>query len=166
MAINWIKDGQLGSSHVGRVLEVFRRDYRAMSDVYTLATYARVATDAGTVEEVFVNANFECDMSGRTASVDATPEAIAVWDKVKQDVKDAEERRFQVLLAADREAERNRPVKGKKMVVAKGRKVPVGFQGTVSYVSGSSNVLLKKDDEWEDRQAPGVWVHASNLKAR
>jgi hypothetical protein len=64
------------------------------------------------------------------------------------------------------EEEKNRPVKGKKMIVAKGRKVPVGFVGTVAFVSGSGSVLLKADNEWQDRKAQGTWVAASNLRAR
>lgn len=68
--------------------------------------------------------------------------------------------------ARKEEEERNRPVPGKKMIVAKGRKVPVGFVGTVAYVSGSGGVLLKADHEWQDRKAQGTWVDARNLKAR
>lgn len=58
------------------------------------------------------------------------------------------------------------PEVGKKMVVVKGRKVPKGTEGTVAYVNREGSVLLKKDHEWQDRKAQGVWVTATYLKAR
>lgn len=64
------------------------------------------------------------------------------------------------------EQERNRPVLGKKMTVVKGRKVPIGTEGTVAYISNKGTVLLKDDASWRDRKADGVWVSASNLAAR
>lgn len=68
--------------------------------------------------------------------------------------------------ARKEEEERNRPVVGKKMRVAKGRKVPVGTVGTVAFVSRSGSVLLKADHEWQDRKAQGIWINGRNLKAR
>lgn len=68
--------------------------------------------------------------------------------------------------ARKEEEERNRPVVGKKMRVAKGRKLLVGTVGTVAFVSRSGNVLLKDDDKWQDRKANGIWVAARNLRAR
>lgn len=74
-----------------------------------------------------------------------------------------------VRLAAEKarkeQEEKDRPVPGKKMKVVKGRKVPIGFVGTVAFVTGSGNVLLKDDDKWRDRNADGRWVAASNLRA-
>lgn len=63
------------------------------------------------------------------------------------------------------EAIKNAPAVGKKMQVAKGRKVPVGFVGVVSYISGSGSCLLKAEDVWQDRKANGTWVDARNLVA-
>jgi hypothetical protein len=64
------------------------------------------------------------------------------------------------------EEERNHPRVGKKMVVASGRKVKPGTQGTVAYVHSSGRVLLKDDDKWQDRKAQGIWVDGRRLKAR
>lgn len=52
------------------------------------------------------------------------------------------------------------------MIVAKGRKVPLGTVGTVAYISSSGSVLLKADSEWQDRKAQGTWVSGANLRAR
>lgn len=87
-------------------------------------------------------------------------EAVAQEAAAKRAKWEAEEK------ARKAEEERNRPVIGKKMRVFKGRKVPVGFVGTVAYVSGSGGVLLKDDDKWQDRKAQGTWVNANNLQAR
>lgn len=67
--------------------------------------------------------------------------------------------------ARKEEEERNRPVKGKPMVVFKGRKVPVGTRGVVAFVSDSGRVLLKAAHEWQNRQTNGTWVEARNLRA-
>lgn len=64
------------------------------------------------------------------------------------------------------EAERNRPVIGKKMVVKSGRKVPVGTEGTVAFINREGSVLLKDDNAWQDRKANGVWVNPQHLAFR
>jgi hypothetical protein len=66
--------------------------------------------------------------------------------------------------AAD-EAEKNRPVLGKQMVVVSGRKVPKGTKGTVAFIHSNGGVLLKDNAVWQDRKAQGVWVDARNLAA-
>ena len=66
-----------------------------------------------------------------------------------------------------KEAEANRPVKGKRMIVVSGRKVPKGTIGTVAFISGNTGgVLIKADNEWQDRKANGVWVDPRHLRAR
>jgi len=152
-------------TYVGRVLRVFQRDYRAMSDVYTLATFAEVVEDDGTIKEHLVNANFECDVSGGRAEADANMAALAVkaaWDAL-QEVKRQELQAARAKQLADEE--KNRPVPGKKMKVIRGRKVPVGHIGTVAYVHSNGGVLLKADHEWRDRKANGVWVDRTYLVA-
>lgn len=158
------------TTYEGRVLRVYNADFRAMSDVYTLATYAEVLRDDGTVGAVLVNANFECDTSGGRATVDATEEvklaAAAYEEKVRLE-REAKEAAAQAHRQALRiEEERNRPVVGKKMTVASGRKVKPGTQGTVAFISSATGkVLLKDHDKWQDRQANGVWVDPRHLKA-
>lgn len=154
-------------TYVGKVIKVFHEDYRAMSDVYTLATFARVLDDDGLIRDIMVNANFECDISGGRAEVDATPETLAAFAahnaRIEADRKAYEKAQREAFEAA----ERNRPVLGKPMEVFKGRKVPVGTQGTVAFIhNGSGNVLLKPDHCWKDRKANGVWVNPANLRAR
>lgn len=153
------------TSHEGRVLSVYNRDYQAMSDVYTIGTFAKVLNENDKVEEVLVNANFECDTGCGHASVDATLEVLEI--KRQLDVRSEElrlaeaQRRREIEI----EIERNRPVKGKTMIVFKGRKVPIGTTGVVAFVKDNGSVLLKKPEEWTNRNAPGVWVNPSNLKA-
>lgn len=89
-------------------------------------------------------------------------EAQAAIAKIETERARAAEERMK---AAMEEAERNRPVVGKAMRVATGRKVPVGTMGTVAFVR-DDRVLLKPDATWRDRAADGVWVQARHLKAR
>jgi hypothetical protein len=153
-------------AYVGRVVKVFMRDYRAMSDVYTLATFATVMNDDGTFSDVLVNANFELDVSGDHAAADASPETLTAWHAHLARLEKEAEQRAEAQRVLAEEQERNRPVKGKRMEVFKGRKVPIGTQGTVAYVSWNGRVLLKPDHCWEDRAADGTWVSAANLRAR
>lgn len=64
------------------------------------------------------------------------------------------------------QAEFNRPVVGKKMVVVNGRKVPKGTKGTVAYINREGSVLLKDDAGWQDRKVAGVWVNPQHLALR
>lgn len=152
------------TEYEGRVLEVFGQDYRAMSDVYTFATYARVVTDTGGIDCIMVNANFECDVSQGKAVVDATPQAIAVWEVHKANVVESNRLEREAYFARLAAKEHDRPVKGKRMVVLTGRKHK-GYEGTVAFVKEDS-VLLKHDKEWQDRNAQGVWVNARHLRNR
>lgn len=57
--------------------------------------------------------------------------------------------------------------KGDDVVVVKGRKVPIGTRGRVAWIStsvGGDGVLVKHADSWQDRDASGIWVTASNLE--
>jgi len=164
-------EGKLVVEYEGRVISVFQRDYRAMSDVYTMATFATVLQDDYSVKEILVNANFECDQSQGRAEVDISVELQAMLEfraKVhafEKEMRDAELRQArQVELEL---AEKNRPVKGKKMRVVSGRKVPVGTTGTVAFVSQDGlSALIKSDDEWQNRKANGTWVQSRHLAAR
>lgn len=81
MAIHWTPKTpeSLRVTHEGRVIKVYQRDYRAMSDVYTFAVFALVQEDDGSFKEHMVNANFECDNSGSFAREDASPELLAAY---------------------------------------------------------------------------------------
>lgn len=153
--------------YVGAVIRVYGEDYRAMSDVYTWATYAEVIAEDGRLKRVFVNANFECDKSGNHAEVDVTDGWMAFHIAVRmQDeeasrvARKAEEAKRQLELE---EAERCRPVIGKHMVVVRGRKVKPGTHGVVSYIR-DERCLLKDPSNWRDRNSNGVWVPTQYLK--
>lgn len=159
------KTGETVTTYVGRVLNVYRANFQAMSDVYTIATFATVVNDDGRIQNILVNANFECDLDNGRAVVDADPQALEI--KRAHDEKMEELRKMQEELARKTAEERirNTPVKGKKMIVAKGRKAPVGTVGVVAYIHSNGRVLLKNENEWQDRKANGVWVPAEYLKA-
>jgi len=63
------------------------------------------------------------------------------------------------------EYQRRNFMKGDKVVVVRGRKVPVGTSGRVAWVSSNTGgVLLKDEDKWEIREAEGTWVNPQNLE--
>lgn len=78
--------GERVVTYEGRVFSVNSRDYRAMSDVYTFALFATVVSDSGRLEEILVNANFECDLRGGSATVDVTPEWLAIKAKADKEI--------------------------------------------------------------------------------
>lgn len=56
-------------------------------------------------------------------------------------------------------------VKGDRVVVVRGRKVPVGTAGRVAWVSANTGgILVKDEDNWQVREASGVWVDPRNLE--
>jgi hypothetical protein len=73
--------------------------------------------------------------------------------------------RRQKLANVRREAEHNRPVSGKRMIVFKGRKVPLGTTGLVFWVR-DGRVGLRTSDRKDNsgKWADIVWVNESNLK--
>ncbi len=149
-------------THVGRVIEVFSKDYRAMSDVYTLATFALVLDDDDKIRERLVNANFECDQNGGRAEVDATSDVIAVHQRILAEAEELRRKSDELRLKAEEERVRNVPRVGKRMKVVSGRD-HVGHEGTVAFVR-EGRVLLKPHHLWKDRNANGVWVRDINLK--
>lgn len=151
-------------TYVGRVVKVYSKDHRAMSDVYTTATFATVVEDDGSVAEVLVNANFECDTSNGRAKADADPMALLAYVNHLKAIEDARAAQARQAHAARELKERNAPELGKRMRVVRGRKVTVGTEGTVAYI-GENRVLLKAHDAWRDRKADGVWVQPGYLEA-
>lgn len=171
----WVAGDVEYEEHVGRVFSISSRDYRAMSDVYTIASYAMIVKDDGSMEEIMVNSGFEGDTKGGHAVVDVGPEAEAliagyrarmapIWEAallVEAAIEEAKKR------ADDAEAYRiaNKPVTGTKMIVVRGRKVKVGTIGVVAFISNNTGgVLLKDEKVWKDRKANGVWVEPGYLE--
>lgn len=171
----------LETTHVGRVLEVYSRDYRAMSDVYTLATYARVANEDGTTQEILVNANFELDGGMGHAEVDATPEirsAVATRREADEraarqaeeahrfEMEKARKARIAELNANAEEARRGyETLKGKKVIakVTKNKK-KVTVEGILFWVGTSSSGQSVRCGV-KDARGEVTWTTLSNVKA-
>jgi hypothetical protein len=149
--------------YTGAVLRIYNRDYRAMSDVYTLATFADVWSDSESrIISILVNANFECDQSNGRAEVDATEETLA---KVAA-FKHAQEMQKQANEAARKAHFEKTAVRvGRIMKVVKGRKVKPGTTGIVALIWEGSRALLKDpNSKWQDRSTPGTWVDCKYLE--
>lgn len=56
-------------------------------------------------------------------------------------------------------------IKGDRVVVVRGRKVPIGTAGRVAWVSSNTGgILVKSEDVWQVREASGTWVDPRNLE--
>jgi hypothetical protein len=65
----------------------------------------------------------------------------------------------------DIENQRRAFKKGDRVVVARGRKVPIGTIGRIAWISrNTGGILLKDEDKWQDRATDGVWVDPRNLE--
>lgn len=172
----WVVGDVETIEYVGRVVSVSRRDFRAQSDIYTIATFAWVVEDDGSQKEILVNANYECDVSGGQAKADLDDAGRALLDAYATKMAPiwAEQKRVRDLEAAavkkkadEAEAYRiaNKPVIGTKMIVVRGRKVKVGTTGVVAFISNNTGgVLLKDENVWKDRKANGIWVSPEYLE--
>lgn len=172
----WVAGDFEYQEHVGRVFSISSREYRAMSDVYTIASYAMIVKDDGSLEEIMVHSGFEGDTKNGRAVVDVGAEAEAliagyrakmapVWEA--QRLAREAEKAAAKKKADDAEAYRiaNKPVTGTKMIVVRGRKVKVGTIGVVAFISNNTGgVLLKDEKVWKDRKANGVWVEPTYLE--
>lgn len=66
---------------------------------------------------------------------------------------------------SDLEYQRRNIVKGDRVVVVRGRKVPIGTEGRVAWVSSNTGgVLVKQEENWQDRKSDGIWVNPRNLE--
>jgi len=65
-------------SYEGRVLNVYSRDERVMSDIYALVSRASVAEADGSVKDLYLKAHFECDTREVDYEVDASPAVLAL----------------------------------------------------------------------------------------
>ncbi len=126
------KDGTV--EHAGRVLRFESRDERIMSDVYALVKYA-IVIEPTTGAEISVRVG-DCEFgtSYESYAVDATPEAIALHGEwcIRRD--HAERCARQAADAAARARAERQLRKGKRCVVARGRKVPKGTEGVCIWI--------------------------------
>lgn len=56
--------------------------------------------------------------------------------------------------------------KGDRVVVARGRKLPIGTVGRIAYISANGGYLIKPDDDqWNVRMSPAIgWANSNNLE--
>lgn len=130
--------------HVGRVLDIYGKCERIMSDVWDTVSYAVVLLDDGSTETIHLGTSeFGWDYE---AKVDADPQVIADW---KARVAAAEKAAHEALMKAEAEARVKQyeadckraalaPIKGRTVTVTKGRKVPVGTTGVVVWEGSDS----------------------------
>lgn len=167
MAIQYRNAPERGVKYVGKVLEVFQEDYRAMSDIYTLATFALVWNDETcSPDKILVNANFECDVSGGYAEVDADTLIQFAYKNYLQRLEDSREEARKVYWAEQARKERNRPEKGKRMVVVRGRKVKPGTEGVVFWLrDGRVGLDVTGKRDAKGHVVDPVWVAGDYLEA-
>lgn len=128
--------------YVGQVVSLHTSyDVRKMSDIWADDFYAIVWTGTGTTS-IFLGSNFELQDTVARATVDATPEvlaAYAAWGTEQARVA-AENQRRQAKVQANEAAQTRllAPVKGYPARVIKGRKVPVGTEGTITWEGDSA----------------------------
>lgn len=145
-------------THEGAVISTGGSIVRIMSDVWATEFHCVVVNPDGTYATVYLG-NDEFGTTG-SATVDAPQAVIEKW---KAEVKAAQERALAEEIARDRAARAenfcSRIEAGRKVVVVRGRKVPVGTKGTVKIVRGGNYgtsaliATVVKD----------VWVNIGNL---
>jgi hypothetical protein len=169
----WVEPyGPYKHTHIGRVLSKHSFEFRAMSDIFADKFYAVVINDDGTSETVEYGSNFDLDPIGNNyAEVDdIDPKLIEKYNKVQKYLRIEreiiKEKRAAIEKAARDEAERHTPVKGKRMIVVRGRKVAKGTIGVVFFIRDGRvglDVTGKKDSR--GFAINPVWVDAAYLKA-
>lgn len=54
--------------------------------------------------------------------------------------------------------------RGREVIVARGRKVPIGTRGIIAFIHNNGGILIKPRETWQDRNSPGTWVNSYNLE--
>lgn len=124
-------------THEGLVLEIYRTTERVMSDVWADFSHARIwDPHTRSPSSIYLsNSEFGGD---KEAEVDATPEVVAAWEawKAEELVK---ARRLAHEAACDQAHKRLLvPSIGHNARVVRGRKVPVGTEGVVTWAGPST----------------------------
>lgn len=149
----------------GRVLRVYQQVDRIMSDVWETGTYAEVWNDeTQAVESFYVGGYSNGGSYYSKAEADAGEEIqakAAAW-KAAKEAKAAAER-------AEREAELEARTfrSGKRVKVARGRKIPIGTEGVIFWMGVDNWGKQKLGIATSDRKVGGKfadvqWVAASN----
>lgn len=142
--------------YVGRVLDTYNRTVQVMSDDWALVAFATVLDDNGDFVEREAGVNVE---------VDASPELVARWEEwrtLRAEFKAVQDRvRAARKAAKDAATEAATPRKGKLVVVAKGRKVPIGTAGEVLWEGQGTYGPTSKIRTTDGTE---VWIATSNLE--
>lgn len=162
----------------GTTVEVVGRSVSRGWDDYDYCTYATFRTPEGEWREVYVSSDSHDE--GNYAAVDATEEVLAAWKAhlaAEQERREAKaqaeaERRLSERQAAERAAVE----RGRFVLVARGRKVPVGTVGRVFHIAVSEYGLrvgiatstrtekrLSARGREVDAALDVAWVAADNL---
>lgn len=170
----WVRvEGPVHATHIGRVVKTYKREFKPMSDIYADKYIAVCLNDDGTTELVEYSTNFELDQkrfNSAQVDEDIDPKLMAQYEALQEIAaerrrrKEEEERKARE--AAAIEAEKNRPAKGKRMEVYRGRKVPKGTVGTVFWVrDGRVGLDVTGKKNAKGHVVDPVWVNADYLKA-
>jgi len=114
-----IKHSDGTETHVGTTLFISNMWDMSMD----ITTYYANVWENGKVVSIYAYSDYE-PRNGRTVVVDATPEVKTEYEAYKAAIQEAKWERE----AIERE---KTPEVGKEVVVVKGRKVPIGTQGTI-----------------------------------
>lgn len=166
------RTGEVTVEHEGRVVHTYSRNDGNFDTGYgtawCTAWCAIVINSKGQPKEEVLYTDEPRDVHRKSRNVEYTIDgdswAILAWENHKLGLEIAAREAYEKRMKEHQEIERNRPEKGKKMEVYRGRKVPVGTVGVVAYIHANGGVLLKPEHEWQDREANGVWVDARNLR--
>jgi len=119
-------------THEGLVLsEPYSSEERIMSDVWDIGTFVKVWNPEQQRPERFCLGWYNDHGREATSEVDATPEVLEAFAayEARQAAEKAE--REAAYREAERQAEHDRPARGKIMQVVRGRKIPKGTVGEV-----------------------------------
>lgn len=179
MAIKWTEYEsnsstvkRIWTTHEGLVVgESWTTRERVMSDIYADVSHCTVWNpEKGTTETANLGDHFELCSTFGHATIDASAEILAEVARLAADAKTrfeaAETARIEAARKASEEAARNAPEYGKRMVVFRGRKVPVGTVGKVFWMrDGRVGLALSDRKDTRGYNADVAWVDAAYLKA-
>jgi len=132
----WVEDE---TTHVGLVMSPsWSKEERVMSDVYADVRRCRVWDPTkGETGTVRLGSNFENETTRGEATVDADPAVLAAWkaeeDRKAEAYRVAEADRLEAGTEARFKALLTEVKKGAEAVVVKGRKVPKGTRGVITW---------------------------------
>jgi hypothetical protein len=157
-----LTDKNQNQSYVGKVIQTFSKTERFMMDDYALFYYATVVEEDGSYKNVCLgNSEFGRDIE---ATVDASPEMIQAYEDHVDHLRVEREAEYAARMTQEAEeraqAEALEPVKGARVRVVKGRKVPKGTEGVVFWL-GMDTYGMRLG--LKDAEGQTHWTAASNV---